>query len=142
MDLTVVVRAVADALEPVAQAKSVSLTCGCADELEIMGDRGWIERLLLNLLDNAIKFTRPGGAIAISVTRSGGMARLAVQDSGIGISADALPHIFERFYRADPSRSSATDGAALGLSLVKWIADRHAATIDVASRPGHGTLLR
>jgi signal transduction histidine kinase len=104
-----------------------------------MGDRGWMERLLLNLVDNAIKFTGPGGAINVSVTREGGMATLVVHDSGIGIEADALPRVFDRFYRTDASRASATGGAGLGLSLVKWIADRHGATIDVKSRPRHGS---
>jgi heavy metal sensor kinase len=139
MDLGVLARTVVDALEPVAQAKGTSLTCECTDEVAIMGDHGWMERLLLNLVDNAIKFTRPGGAIAVCVTRAGGAATLAVHDSGIGITPEALPHVFDRFYRADASRSSATDGAGLGLSLVKWIADRHGATIDVASRPGNGS---
>lgn len=139
MDLGVLARAVVDALEPVAQAKGVFLTCECTDDVAVMGDHGWMERLLLNLVDNAIKFTRPGGAIAVCVRRAGGTARLAVNDSGIGIAADALPHVFDRFYRADASRSSAIDGAGLGLSLVKWIADRHGATIDVASRAGIGS---
>lgn len=139
MDLGALARAVVDTLEPVAQAKDISLTCECTEDVEITGDHGWMERLLLNLVDNAIKFTKPGGAITVFVTRAGSTATLAVQDSGIGIAADALPHVFDRFYRADASRSSATDGAGLGLSLVKWIADRHGATIDVASRPGNGS---
>ena len=75
------------------------------------------------------------------MTRAGSIATLAVHDSGIGIAPDALPRVFERFYRAGASRSSATDGAGLGLSLVKWIADRHGAMIDVASRPGNGSTL-
>jgi signal transduction histidine kinase len=139
MDLGVLARAVVDALEPVAQAKRLSLTCECTEDLAIMGDHGWMERLLLNLVDNAIKFTRPGGAITVCTTHVGSIATLIVHDSGIGIAPDALPHVFDRFYRAHASRSSATDGAGLGLSLVKWIADRHGATIDVASRPGHGS---
>jgi heavy metal sensor kinase len=139
VDLAALARGVVDALEPVAQAKGISLTCDCANVVEIMGDHGWMERLLLNLVDNALKFTRPGGTITVCVTRAGGTVRLAVHDSGIGISPDALPHVFDRFYRADASRSSATDGAGLGLSLVKWIAGRHGATVEVASRPGHGS---
>jgi signal transduction histidine kinase len=103
------------------------------------GDRGWMERLLLNLLDNSIKFTPPGGTITVSVTRERNVAKLAVRDTGIGISAETQPHLFERFYRADSARSAHTDGAGLGLSLVKWIADRHGATVDVASRPGLGS---
>ena len=139
VELGALVRSTVDALEAVAQAKGVSLTGECSGEVEIIGDRGWMERLLVNLVDNAIKFTRPDGAINVSVTQRGSVATLAVHDSGIGIEADALPHLFDRFDRADASRSSSTEGAGLGLSLVKWIADRHGATIDVASRPGHGS---
>ncbi len=139
MDLGVLARTVVEALEPVAQAKGTSLTCECSDDVAIIGDYGWMERLLLNLVDNAIKFTPPGGAVTVWVTRAGGAPTLAVHDSGIGIPPDALPHVFDRFYRADASRSPAADGAGLGLSLVKWIADQHGATIDVASRPGQGS---
>jgi signal transduction histidine kinase len=139
MNLAALTRAVVDVVEPVAQAKSISLTCECTDDVEIMGDAGWMERLLLNLLDNAVKFTEAGGAIAVYVTRAGSTATLAVDDSGIGVAADALPHVFERFYQADVSRSSAIAGAGLGLSLVKWIAEAHGARIDVTSHPGHGS---
>jgi heavy metal sensor kinase len=139
VELAALARFVVDTVEPVAQAKGIALTCECTDDVEIMGDRGWMERLLLNLVDNAIKFTNPGGLIIVDVARTGNTASLAVHDSGIGIAADALPNVFDRFYRADVSRSPATDGAGLGLTLVKWIADRHGAAIDVASRPGYGS---
>ena len=140
IDLRSLASAVVETLEPVAQAKGLSLRGELPDEdVRVVGDAGWIERLLLNLVDNAIKFTEPGGAIVVRVRQAGGAAMLTVRDSGIGIASEALPHIFERFYRADLSRSPATHGAGLGLSLVKWIADRHRATVDVASQPGRGS---
>jgi heavy metal sensor kinase len=131
--------AIVDTLDPVARTRDIVLTCESSGEVTILGDRGWMERLLLNLIDNAIKFTEPSGSITVSVGRRGARARIAVRDSGIGISSDALPHIFERFYRADSSRSPVREGAGLGLSLVKWIAERHEGTIEVSSRPGHGS---
>ena len=73
------------------------------------------------------------------VGQAGHDAVLAVEDNGIGIPAESLPHLFERFYRADPARSPEAVGVGLGLSLVKWIADRHGATVQVDSRPGDGS---
>jgi len=75
----------------------------------------------------------------VLLARDGAMARLVVQDSGLGIPADALPHVFDRFYRVDSARSRAQDGAGLGLTFVKWIAERHAGTVDVLSREGRGS---
>jgi signal transduction histidine kinase len=128
-----------ESMEPVAQAKGVTLTCEPSAPAAVTGDRGWIERLVLNLVDNALKFTPSGGAVAVSVAQERRAVALVVRDTGIGIPADALPHVFERFYRADAARSRSQDGAGLGLSLVKWIVERHEGTIDVVSNPGHGT---
>jgi heavy metal sensor kinase len=130
---------IVDSIEPVAQARDVSLTFECSEEVEIVGDAGWIERLVLNLVDNALKFTPSGGAVTVAVTVEERTARLTVRDTGVGIPAGALPHVFDRFFRADSARSRSQDGAGLGLSLVKWIVERHEGTIDVASRQGHGT---
>src|SRR5208282_4264598 len=99
----------------------------------------WLERVILNLLDNAIKFTPNGGHIQVSVASEGGRAKLRVADEGIGIPAEALPHVFERFYRAEPSRSKRIPGVGLGLALAKWIVEKHRGNIIVESEPGHGT---
>ncbi|MEO6238565.1 MAG: ATP-binding protein, partial [Vicinamibacterales bacterium] len=99
----------------------------------------WLERLLLNLLDNAFKFTPRGGCIVVRVSAADEAARLEVIDTGIGMPSDVLPHVFERFYRADPARSSTARGAGLGLSLVKWIAERHGGVVDAVSGPGAGS---
>jgi heavy metal sensor kinase len=141
-DLGALSASVVEQLEPVAQARSIDLSCDAPGGLIVTGDAGWMERLLLNLLDNALKFTPDRGRIHVRVFREDGTVRLDVQDSGIGIAPDVLPHLFGRFYRAKPSHEKPDGkdtGVGLGLSLVKWIADRHGATIGVTSRPGEGT---
>jgi len=96
------------------------------------------------LLDNAIKFTPPGGRVRVDVWQAGPDASVIVTDTGIGIAEDQLPHIFERFYRGDPSRTRETvrgdsDGVGLGLSIARWIVDEHKGSIAVDSRPASGT---
>jgi two-component system sensor histidine kinase BaeS len=105
----------------------------------VTGDPGWLERLLIILIDNAVKFTPQGGRVAVRVWRDDGQAKLSVSDTGIGMAATDVSHVFERFYRADESRSRATEGAGLGLTLALWIAARHHGTIDVQSHPGAGS---
>jgi heavy metal sensor kinase len=139
VDLATLATVVTEQLEPVAQAHDLSLTCVVNQPVTVTGDSGWLERLLLNLLDNAMKFTARGGRVTVCVSRHGDHARLDVCDTGIGLTRDAIPRIFERFYRGDPARSPSADGAGLGLSLVKWIADRHDGRIEVESRPGKGS---
>lgn len=139
VDLGALGATVVEQLEPVAQAADVELACEASNEVVVNGDAGWLKRLLLNLIDNAIKFTPAHGRICVRVSRDNAAARLDVRDTGVGIAPDALPHLFERFYRVDPARSRRTDGAGLGLALAKWIADRHGATIAVTSRPGEGS---
>jgi two-component system phosphate regulon sensor histidine kinase PhoR len=98
--------------------------------------------VVVNLLDNAIKYTPRGGRIALSVRREGGYAVLDVTDNGVGIPAESLPHVFRRFYRVDGSRSREQGGAGLGLSIVKSICVAHGAEIDVSSSPGRGSTFR
>jgi heavy metal sensor kinase len=138
VDLAALAVTVTEQLEPVAQSKNVTLECAAAEPVTVTGDGQWLERLLINLLDNAIKYTPSGGDIRVSVSRMNGRARLDVRDTGPGIPTAALPHVFERFYRVDPARSSKTEGSGLGLSLAKWIVDRHHGRIDVSSAPGQG----
>jgi heavy metal sensor kinase len=126
-------------LEPVAQARTIDLRCERNGTVLVNGDAGWLQRLLLNLLDNAIKFTREGGKVVLKVSREAGRARIDVRDTGIGMPPEVTPHVFERFFQADPARSSGNDGAGVGLSLVKWIVDRHEGTIAVQSRVGEGS---
>ncbi len=140
IDLGAFARTLVDQLELVAQAKGVALRSGPVDaQVVVLADPSWLERLVLNLVDNAIKFTPSGGSITVSVLRSEGSARLAVQDTGIGMAPELMPRIFERFFRADPARSSEVEGVGLGLSLVKWIVDRHHGRIEVDSQPEKGS---
>ena len=140
IDLGQLAGSLVDQLEPVAQAKGVALQSEpIAGAVVVHGDRNWLERLILNLVDNAIKFTPATGSIRVSVSREVDTARLAVQDTGIGITPELMPHIFQRFFRADPARSSGVEGVGLGLSLAKWIVDRHHGRIAVDSQPGKGS---
>jgi heavy metal sensor kinase len=141
VDLTALVGSLVEQLEPVATAKKITLVTNAQPNVSVRGDTSWIERVILNLLDNAIKFTPDGGQVRISVAAENGEAALRVEDTGIGIPPEALPHIFERFYRAEPSRSKQVEGVGLGLALVKWIVDRHRGRIQAESQPGAGSTL-
>jgi len=138
VDLGELAAGLVDQLEPVAEAKGVALESGRTDAVVVPGDSAWLKRLVLNLLDNAIKFTSSGGRVVVEVARENGWACLSVRDTGIGIPTAAQPRIFERFFRADPARSPGVDGVGLGLSLARWIVERHHGRIEVQSRPDEG----
>jgi len=91
------------------------------------------------VLENAVKYTPEKGHVSVTLTTSGTDAVVTVRDTGIGIPADELPFIYDRFYRVDKARSRGTQGAGLGLSIVKWIVDTHHGTIGVTSEEGRGT---
>jgi len=101
-----------------------------------------IRQLLLNLVTNAVKYTPAGGEISLGLADQGDTVQLVVRDTGIGIAAGDLPHIFDRFWRADPARSRDLErsGTGLGLAITKWIAEAHGGSITVQSRPGRGTI--
>jgi heavy metal sensor kinase len=139
VDLGTLAATVVDQIEPVAQSRGIAMRCDHASDAVVQGDAEWLKRLVLNLLDNAIKFTPQGGEVVVDVSRMGAVARLAVRDTGIGIDPDVQPRIFERFFRADPARSRGVEGVGLGLSLAKWIVDRHHGRIEVHSQPGQGS---
>lgn len=107
--------------------------------MQLRGDADRLKQLLLVLVDNAIKYTPAPGRIGLSLRRENGHVRLTVRDSGVGISAEALPHVFERFYRADPARSRDPGGTGLGLSIAHWIVQQHGGEIALESEPGRGT---
>jgi heavy metal sensor kinase len=139
VNLTDLAVSLVEQLEPLASAKSIDLRCERSPSVVVDGDAGWLQRLLLNLVDNALKFTRENGRVVVRVTRDGDTARIAVQDSGVGLSSADARQAFERFFRADPARSSSIAGAGLGLSLVRWIAVQHRGTVTVQSRLAEGS---
>ena len=109
------------------------------ESIYVYADKGLIKQALRILVDNAIKYTNAGGKITLSISGKDGKAVLAVSDEGIGIAPEAVSQIFDRFYRADQSRARATGGSGLGLSIAKWIAERHGGHMEVLSRQGIGT---
>ena len=101
-----------------------------------------LEQVIVNLLDNAIKYTPDKGAIQLRVFAANGHAVLEVEDHGMGIPAEALPHIFDRFYRVDPARSADSESAGLGLAIVKSICAAHGAEVEAQSVFGRGSCFR
>jgi heavy metal sensor kinase len=138
IDLAAVIREACELFGTTAEDRGVNLTCRVPERCEVLGDIRMIQRMIANLIDNALKYTGRGGAVEVSLAEeAGGKKVIRVKDSGIGISATDLPRIFERFYRGDPSRSPA--GTGLGLSLARAITRAHGGEITVASLPGEGS---
>jgi signal transduction histidine kinase len=133
----------ADAARAMAERKGVQVEVGDFQEAPMLGDAMLLRQLVMILLDNAIKFTPSGGQVRVDVQHTGPEVSLVVSDTGIGITDDQLPHIFERFYRGDPSRTresgGQSDGVGLGLSIARWIVDEHRGAIAVESWPAKGT---
>lgn len=127
-------------LEQNARDKGVQLILGDMREApRILADRGRLEQVLINLIDNGIKYTPAGGSVTVSVIDAGPMVKVEVKDTGIGIPDKDLPRIFERFYRVDEARSRDAGGTGLGLSIVKHIIQLHGGTVAVESNPGKGS---
>jgi signal transduction histidine kinase len=139
VDLNEVVREVVVGIQPMAEMKSIALYTETMNSPALISANALaIQRLLRALIDNAMKYTARGGAIIVSTAAANGGIVLSVKDTGEGIQPEALPHIFERFFRADPARSTGS-GAGLGLSIAKAIAEAHGSDIVVESTPGVGS---
>ena len=106
----------------------------------LQGDEELIKRMILNLLDNAVKYTPAGGEISLAIARQNGHAEIVVRDTGIGIPTQDQPRVFDRFFRVDKARARAMGGAGLGLSIAQWIVEVHGGQISVSSAPGHGSI--
>lgn len=118
---------------------SVEIQLAVQDRGVVAGDSDRLRRLLLNLVDNAIKYTPEGGQVTLGLDREDGWVRIDITDTGVGIPPEDLPHIFDRFYRVDKARTRQRGGTGLGLSIARWIADVHGGHIDVESQVGEGT---
>ena len=135
VDLALLVQDVAELYEPLAGERNQSLSISAPGPLWVPGDRNLLVQALANLVDNAVKYTPPGGSIAITAERDGRTARVVVSDSGAGIPIELRERVWERFFRIDASRS--TPGSGLGLSLVKAVAQFHGARLDLSdNHPG------
>ncbi len=136
--LDVIARWAVDHIHSRAQHKGVEVKL-LAHPVMVEGDSDRLRQLSLNLVDNAVKYTDPGGRITVKVAVKAGAAQLEIADTGVGIDAESLPHIFQRFYRADWARARG-EGSGLGLAIVQWIVDAHGGTVTVRSKPGEGSV--
>jgi signal transduction histidine kinase len=126
------------AVRPIAAARGIALQADVPADLTAAADRERLAQVLRNLLANALTHTPAGGTVRVSVRPDPDGATVEVADTGEGIAPDHLPHVFDRFYRADPSRARATGGAGLGLAIVKQLVEAHGGRVSAASRPGAG----
>ena len=138
-DIGKIVNDAADQMRVAAEAHEIDLRVSPGPEVRALADGDLLLQLVLNLLDNAVKFTPRYGLVRIGWSVANGQTEIRVSDTGPGIAAEHLPHIFDRFYRADEARSSQSGGAGLGLSISRWIAEAHGGTIVAESTPGNGT---
>ena len=127
------------AAQALADPKGVRLTWEAGEDISFRGDEELLKRMAVNLLDNAIHYTQPGGAVNVKLTREQSLARLIISDTGIGIPAECVGRVFDRFYRVDKSRARAEGGSGLGLSIVRLAAESHHGSVDVVSQPGQGS---
>ncbi len=139
IDLARVAQNVARNLKPLAEAKELRIEMNVGEDLPVIGDEGQLERVLANLVENAIKYTCPGGSVHLEGKCTGSTAELRVRDTGIGIPSEELERVFERFYQVDPERSRKQGGVGLGLCIARALAERHGGSIDVVSTPGKGS---
>ena len=140
LSLNDAVKDCARAAQVLATRKGVRLTAANnAPSIDLNGDKELITRMILNLLDNAVKYTPAGGEISLALTQQNGNAEIIVRDTGIGIPETDRQRVFDRFYRVDKARSRALGGAGLGLSIVRWIVEAHGGEIRIDSAPGRGS---
>jgi two-component system phosphate regulon sensor histidine kinase PhoR len=139
IDFDKLVRGAVEEFEALFSGKNIELTADKIVPSQVLGDPDSLKRLLMNLLQNALRYTEAGGTVTVGLDHVGRSTRLTVSDTGIGIPEESLPRIFDRFYRVEKSRTRAAGGAGLGLSIVKAIVDMHRGRIEVTSKVGTGT---
>ena len=141
VDLRELADVASEVVAPTAAERDVTVEVVAGEE-RLPGDADALERLLVNLLDNAVKYNRPGGTVHLEVRRAGDEIVVEVRDTGIGIAPEHLPRIFERFYRVDRARSRGEGGTGLGLAIVKHVAQLHGGRVEVESELGKGSTFR
>ncbi len=141
VELQALVRGIAERYHVPAEEKQIDLQLHIAsdDPLIVIANQEELDRAVTNLVSNAVKYTPAGGSVTLSLSRSGGAATLTVTDTGIGIPEDALPHLFEEFYRAPNAKAQVKQGTGLGLVIAKDILNRYGGTIGVSSTLNQGT---
>jgi len=138
IDITTLLEDIVESMRPMAEGKNLQLSSMLEKDMSLFGQQDELIRLFVNLLDNAIKYT-PSGTIEVRATKEDGLLRIDVEDTGIGIPAEDLQHVFERFYRVGPSRS--TEGSGLGLALAQQIVEAYGGTISTESQERNGTTM-
>src|SRR5271169_1282245 len=141
-DLASLSRMTADQMQLLASEKQVSLTCNSTGPVQAIGDETRIKQVLVNLLDNAIKYTKANGHVVVCVEAQENSVLLTVTDDGVGIPAESLPRVFERFYRTEKARSRGFEGFGLGLALVEAVCRAHGGEASIESTEGRGTTVR
>ncbi len=139
VELSGIIHDLIDHTAPLAAERNISLRPELNGGIRVQADAGRLRQLFLILIDNALRYTPAGGEVWVEVAGRNGKAQVTVADEGPGIAVEDLPHIFDRFYRADKARTRENGGTGLGLAIAKWIVDAHRGDIEVRSAPGRGT---
>jgi two-component system phosphate regulon sensor histidine kinase PhoR len=139
VDMAGLVKDVAGRYAEMAGARGVELHVNLSPDVELRGDRAQLELLVSNLIDNALRYTEPGGSVWLRLTELSGKVEVAVEDTGMGIPSSDLPRVFERFYRIDKARHRQTGGTGLGLAIVRHVAESHGGKVTVDSELGRGS---
>jgi two-component system, OmpR family, phosphate regulon sensor histidine kinase PhoR len=134
-----ILQAARQVCQSMADEKKIKIMLSCEERLSINLNAALIEQAFVNLLDNAVKYSGPGSSIEIEAQQMDAEIAISFRDHGIGIASEHLPRLFERFYRADPSRSRKLGGTGLGLAIVKHIVNAHSGRVTVESTPGKGS---
>jgi signal transduction histidine kinase len=141
-DLAELVATTAGQMTLLAEDRRIAVTCDAGSPVMVQGDRSRLKQVVVNLLDNAIKYTPEGGAVRLRVFAAQGLAVLEVIDTGVGIPPEDLPRIFHRFFRVDRTRSQHPEGAGLGLAIVESICNANRGEVEVESVPNKGSCFR
>ncbi len=140
LSLDTLLKELAGELAVLAEDRQITLVLQTDAVPPVMGDEGWLRHLVINLLDNALRYTPAGGTVTVLLGQAGAQVTVAVRDTGPGIAPEHLPHLFERFYRAESARDRDSGGSGLGLAIVKEIAEAHGGTVRVESDVGKGSV--